>query len=108
MKAVFKGYKVDKHFFEFTKDKKYHINNGYNYKFVIDDKGRHMQIDGSSVYDFEIVEDDDDSRDTARLKYFINDVPVEKGFFYELLGEINEADRLGVRVLSVNFEIKFE
>ncbi|ATE86116.1 hypothetical protein Sd1_gp50 [Shigella phage Sd1] len=108
MKAIFKGYKMDDSFFNFTKGMKYQINDGYKCKFVIDDNGCRVSIDNSSVYDFEIVEDDDLFEEPASLKYYINGNLVQKSYFYELIGELNEADRLGAKVSSVKFEIKFE
>lgn len=104
MKAVFKRYNTGAPFFTFTKGKKYDVN---EMGFVIDDNGSHVSI-VNGAYDFEIIEDDYFIKEPESLKYFINDIHVEKGFFYESLGELNEAERLGVKVPSIKFEIKFE
>lgn len=104
MKAVFKRYNIGFPFFTFTKGNKYDVN---HIGFVIDDNGRYVSIN-SGAYEFEIIEDDYFIKEPASLKYFINDIRVDKGFFYESIGELNEAERLGVKVPSVKFEIKFE
>ncbi|UGO52637.1 hypothetical protein OPT79_2 [Klebsiella phage vB_KpnD_Opt-79] len=62
-------------------------------------------------YVFERVSDSelfDMIEEPASLKYYINGNLVQKSYFYELIGELNEADRLGAKVSSVKFEIKFE
>lgn len=106
MKAVFKGYNKIAHAFNFTRGKVYDVNflNDGLISAIDDDGNEVVMVNGVS-YIFDII---NEKAENAGLKYFMNDISVEKGFFYESLGEINEADRLGVKVLSVKFEIKFE
>ena len=106
MKAVFKYYSSIAHAFNFTKGKVYDVkflNDGLIS--TVDDNGDEVVMVNGVSYNFDII---NDTTEKASLKYFINDIPVEKGFFYESIGELNEADRLGVKVSSVKFEIKFE
>lgn len=106
MKAVFKGYNKISHAFSFTKGKVYDVkflNDGLIS--IIDDNGDEVVMINGVCYNFDII---NDTTEEAGLKYFINDIKVERGFFYESIGEINEADRIGVKVSSIRFEIKFE
>lgn len=106
MKAVFKYYSSIEPAFNFTKRKLYDVNVlNDGIISIIDDDGNHVVINNGTYYNFDII---NDTEGKASFKYFINDIPVEKGFFYESIGELNEADRLGVKMSSVRFEIKFE
>ena len=107
MKAVFKYYSSIAHAFNFTKGKVYDVkflNDGLIQ--VTDDDGHEVVLVNGVSYNFDII--NDFIEELASLKYFINGIQVEKGLFYESLGELNEADRLGVKVSSVKLEIKFE
>lgn len=114
MEAIFKGYNSEGHVFEFTNGKSYPVIAGGKFKnYIIDDNGVYYSIEHkNSSYEFVLVSGscvDSDLVDCNKtLKYFINDIQVEKEFFYESLSELTEAERLGVKVLSVKFEIKFE
>lgn len=100
----------------FTQGKEYDIevvdNNGY-YS-VIDDLNEEIKFKSLFLggYEFEVVPSQNNKikvKDEKRkLKYFINGNLVTKRYFYESLGEVNEAESLGVKVSSVKFEIKFE
>lgn len=111
--AIFVGYKNKDHAFNFTKGMKYPIRAGFGFEYITDDDNHDVSLNDATrcIYDF-FISDSEVSSDLfekpASLKYLINDIQVEKGFFYESLGELIEAERLGVKVPSVNFEIKFE
>lgn len=107
MKAIFKGYNnsVANHAFKFTKGKSYPVKFKY---YIVDDEGFYYStIHKNSSYEFEFVSNDF-AEEPAHLKYFINGNTVTKGYFYESIGELNQAEKIGVKVSSVNFEIKFE
>lgn len=107
MKAVFKGYNKIEHFFNFTKGNVYDVNilnDGLIQ--ANDDDGHEVVLANGATYSFDII--NDFIKKPASLKYFINDIPVERGFFYESIDELNEATRIGVKVPSIRFEIKFE
>lgn len=107
MKAVFKYYSSVAYAFNFTKGKVYDVNilnDGLIQ--VTDDNGHEIVLANGVSYNFDII--NDFIEEPASLKYFINGNLVNKGYFYESFYELNEADRLGVKVCSVKFEIKFE
>lgn len=100
----------------FTEGKDYDlevVDNQKNYA-VIDDLGVVIKFSSlvSKYYVFNRLgityKAPEVTKEQASLKYFINGKSVSKGYFYESLGELNEADKLGVKVSSVKFEIKFE
>lgn len=107
MKAVFKGYNKIAHLFNFTKGDVYDVNilNNGLIK-TTDDNGCEVFTANGDIYSFDII--NDFIEEPASLKYFINGNLVTKGYFYESIGEVNEASRLGVNTSSVKFEIKFE
>lgn len=108
MKAVFKGSNSIAHAFNFTKGKVYDVNfwsDGLRLISTIDDDGNEVSMVNGVTYNFDII---NDTTENASLKYFINDIQVEKGFFYESIDELNKACSLGAKVSSVKFEIKFE
>lgn len=111
-KAIFIGYKHQNDFYKLKKGKEYEVKSACGYEYVIDDSGLLVPFGG--IYDtciFKLCDsicDSDNIKEPPELKYFINGNLVTKGYFYESLGEVNEADRLGVKVLSIKFEIKFE
>lgn len=96
----------------FTPGKKYElevIENNIYYR-TYDDYGVEVKFSSlvSALYEFERVINAADEDEPASLKHFINGNLVTEGYFYESIGEVNEASRLGVNTSSVNFEIKFE
>ena len=113
-KAIFIGYKADEHAFNFTKGNEYIVKQGCNYEYITDDHGYDVSPFNralSRIYEFSVSESEalcDPTNETARFKYFINGSLVTKGCFYESLGELNEAEKLGAKVSSIKFEIKFE
>lgn len=118
MKIIFNGYKGKNKFDCITIGGTYNAKDlGGGYYSITDDDGMSMIIDIKN-YDIEFINEEYfikeptmlkcSVEEPASLKYFINGNLVTKGFFYESLGELNEADRLGAKVSSVKFEIKFE
>lgn len=111
--AIFVGYKEKDNVFNFTKGKTYPIRDGLGIEYITDDDDYDVPFNDVTrcTYDFFISDSEvssDLSEKPASLKYLINGIQVEKLFFYESIGELNEAGNLGAKVSSVNFEIKFE
>lgn len=112
-KAIFVGYKSNEHAFNFTKGKSYTIRQGFGYEYITDDDDYDVPFNDAIDYNYDFLVSENGAlpelvEEPAHLKYFINGNLVTKGYFYESLGEVNEADRLGAKVSSVKFEIKFE
>lgn len=118
-KAIFNGYKQKGHIFNFTAGNEYIVTQRFGHDYVTDDDGYDIPlIPHSYVYDFIIANEEYfikepamvncSAEEPAHLKYFINGNLVTKSYFYESIGELNEADKLGAKVSSVKFEIKFE
>lgn len=108
MKIIFKGYKGRNKFECLTIDGVYKAQPlGGGYYSIRDDEDMGMIIDIKN-YNFEFIDEDNViASHEAVLKYLINGNQVTKGYFYQCIGEIIEAKKLGVSCL-VDFEIHFD